>query len=161
MRTLAHLSAMLLALPQILLATAFLLLGHVTGTKTLGGLLTRVLDVFLALFTWGGLLALFVFAVLAVSVVFDRTRLVRRNRRRAVRNRKRDCPPGDRAIRVGRLVAVCPRRGIAGAVPLRGKVARLVGRTGPPRAGLERMTPDGKGLAMGSLFRGNEFFPSR
>jgi hypothetical protein len=60
MRTLAHLSAMLLALPQVLLATAFLLLGHVAGTKTLGGLLTRILDVFVAAFTWGGLAALLV-----------------------------------------------------------------------------------------------------
>jgi hypothetical protein len=74
MRTLAHFSAMLLALPQVLLATAFLLLGHVTGTKTLGGLLTRILDVFVAAFTWGGLAGLLVFAALALSAVFDRTR---------------------------------------------------------------------------------------
>ena len=74
MRALAHLCAMLLALPQILLATAFLLLYHVTGGRSVGSFFLRVLDVLYAIFTWGGLIALAVFVTLAVCAFFDRAR---------------------------------------------------------------------------------------
>ena len=74
MRGLLHVLAILLALPQVLLCALFLLLGHVTSGGTLGSLFTRVLDLFYALFTWGGLLAFVLFVILIAAGFITRTR---------------------------------------------------------------------------------------
>lgn len=70
MRALLFLVAVVLALPQVLITVAFLILGHVTAERTLGSLLTRMLDTIYILFSWGGLLALIGFiALLAAGFV--------------------------------------------------------------------------------------------
>jgi hypothetical protein len=63
MRTVLHILAVFLALPQVLLCALFLAIGHVTGGRTLGSLLVRVVDAAYVLFTWGGLVAIVAFAV--------------------------------------------------------------------------------------------------
>lgn len=73
MRGLLHVLAILLALPQVLICLAFLLLGHLTGGGTLGSLFKRLLDVFFALFTWGGLLGVIALVTLIVCGFFART----------------------------------------------------------------------------------------
>ncbi|HET7434645.1 MAG TPA: hypothetical protein VFN10_08040 [Thermoanaerobaculia bacterium] len=58
MKAFLHVCALLLALPQIFLAAAFLLLNHAANAGSFGGFVDRALDIFLALFSWGGLLLL-------------------------------------------------------------------------------------------------------
>jgi hypothetical protein len=74
MRGLLHVLAILLALPQLLLSLAFLLLGHVTSGGTLGSLAKRMLDVVFALFTWAGLLAIVLLLILMIAGYDARTR---------------------------------------------------------------------------------------
>jgi hypothetical protein len=76
MRTLLHLCAIVLALPQVLLCALFLILGHMTGGGTLGSLVDRVLDTINILFTWGALLAIVAFVTLIVAGCFARSRRI-------------------------------------------------------------------------------------
>jgi hypothetical protein len=67
MRGLLHVLAILLALPQVLVGLAFLLIGHLTAGRTAGSLFMRTLDALYLLFGWGGLAGLIAFAVLAAG----------------------------------------------------------------------------------------------
>jgi hypothetical protein len=58
MRAVLHLCAIVLALPQLVFATIFLLLDHLTAGGTLGSVFTRALDLLDFVFTWGGLAVL-------------------------------------------------------------------------------------------------------
>src|SRR5215213_1190850 len=74
MRSLLHFLAILLALPQVLLSAAFLLFGHVISGGTLGSFFLRLLEVFNAIFTWGGLLVIVLFLTLTGLGFHERTR---------------------------------------------------------------------------------------
>ena len=73
MRALLFLIAVILALPQVLIAAVFLILGHVTAERTLGSLFMRTLDTIFVLFTWGGLLALIGFIALLAAGFISRS----------------------------------------------------------------------------------------
>jgi hypothetical protein len=62
MRPLVHFVAVILLVPQLLLFTAFVILGHIIGGRTFGSFFNRSLDVLDTLFGWGGL------AVIVVTV---------------------------------------------------------------------------------------------
>ena len=67
MRGLLHVLAILLALPQVLVCLAFLMIGHLTGGRTAGSLFMRTLDALYLLFGWGGLAGLVALAVLTAG----------------------------------------------------------------------------------------------
>ena len=67
MRAAAHLFALVLTLPQLLLAAVLLAFGHVTGGTTFWSFVDRSLDLFLALFGWIGLLVLVTLVLLIVA----------------------------------------------------------------------------------------------
>ena len=54
MRPLAHLVAVILLIPQLMVFSAALVLGHITGGRTLGSLIGRAFGVVDALLGWGG-----------------------------------------------------------------------------------------------------------
>jgi hypothetical protein len=58
LKPLLHLLALALAVPQVLLCTAFVLLDHVTARRTLGSFFLRTLDLLNALFGWAGVVLL-------------------------------------------------------------------------------------------------------
>lgn len=76
MRALLHVCAIVLALPQVLLCALFLLIGHVTGGRTLGSLFVRVLETMYVLFSWGGLLAVLAFLLILGAGFHARARRV-------------------------------------------------------------------------------------
>lgn len=76
MRGLAHLVACLLVAPQALLFAAIKLLGHVTRTGTLLGMLKTILDTLDALLGWYGLAAVAVALLLVVAGFSERWRPV-------------------------------------------------------------------------------------
>ena len=63
MRPLAHFLAVILLIPQMLVFTAFVILGHITGGHTLGSFFERAFDLLNILFGWGGL------AVIVTTIV--------------------------------------------------------------------------------------------
>ena len=71
-RPLLHLCAIALAAPQVLLFTAFALLGHLTSGRTLGSLFMRALETLDALLGWAGALLLAAI-VLLIAAGFART----------------------------------------------------------------------------------------
>src|SRR5262245_34603046 len=58
MRPLVHLIAVILLVPQLMVFTAFVILGHITGGHTLGSFFKRSFDVLDTLFGWGGLVVI-------------------------------------------------------------------------------------------------------
>jgi hypothetical protein len=71
MRPLLYLVALLLALPQIVLATAFGFLAHLVGGHTLGSLIERVFTLFFALLSWKGLLVLVLAFIALIALGFS------------------------------------------------------------------------------------------
>jgi hypothetical protein len=69
-RPLLYIVAALLALPQLLITSAFLLLDHVTGGGTLGTLLSRIVNVLFLFFSWGGAVVL-VLMLLFLAIGFS------------------------------------------------------------------------------------------
>jgi len=65
MRVFAHLVAVALIVPQLLLTAIVLLLGHLIGGRSLGSLFLRALDLLDFVFGWGGLTVL----LLTVAVI--------------------------------------------------------------------------------------------
>lgn len=76
MRPLLYLLGLLLALPGIGLAVAFLILGNAIAARSLPGFLGVLLDTFLWLFPWGVLACLAVFIALVIAGVTARSRWV-------------------------------------------------------------------------------------
>jgi hypothetical protein len=74
MRGLLHVLAILLALPQALVCAAFLLLGHLTGGRTLGSLFMRALNALYLFFGWGGLIGIIALLALVVAGFDARSR---------------------------------------------------------------------------------------
>jgi hypothetical protein len=74
MRALAHLFALILILPQLLLVAAVETLGHVLAGGTLRSLLMNVLDAINLLFGWGGLAAIAGVLLLAGAGCFPSSR---------------------------------------------------------------------------------------
>jgi hypothetical protein len=74
MRTLLHLCAAALIVPQLLLTTLFLALGHVTGGHTLGSLFMRTLDLAGLLLGWGGVAVVLGILLLLGAGFSDRAR---------------------------------------------------------------------------------------
>lgn len=74
MRTLAHLLAMVLLIPQALIFAAAALLDHVTATGTFSGFLSSAFDTLNLMIGWGGLGVLLVAALIAGCGFSDRWR---------------------------------------------------------------------------------------
>jgi hypothetical protein len=74
MRGLLHVLAILLAMPQVLVCAAFLLLGHLTGGRTLGSLFMRALNALYLFFGWGGLVGIIAMLALIVAGYDARSR---------------------------------------------------------------------------------------
>ena len=74
MRALLHLIAILLALPGIVLAAAFLALGQAIGAQSLPGFFGVLLELFVWLVPWGLLATLFAFLVLVLTGFSTRLR---------------------------------------------------------------------------------------
>ncbi|MEA2491105.1 MAG: hypothetical protein QOH21_2897 [Acidobacteriota bacterium] len=74
MRTLLHFCAAALIVPQLLLTTLFLALGHVTGGHTLGSLFMQTLELAGLLFGWGGLAVVLAVLLLLGAGFSDRAR---------------------------------------------------------------------------------------
>jgi len=75
MRSFAHLCAVVLMVPQLLLFAIFAVLEHITGGRTLGSLFTRGLDVLAALFGWAGALIVVTTVALLAAGFSARTRV--------------------------------------------------------------------------------------
>ena len=74
MRPLLYLLSLVLALPGIALAAAFLILGNAIAAHSLLGFLGALLDTFVWLFPWGLLIGTAVFLALAIGGVMARFR---------------------------------------------------------------------------------------
>ena len=74
MRPLLHLFSILLVLPSVLLAAAFVILGRAIATQSLLGILLQLLDDALFLVPWGLLAALAVLLLIASGGFFAQTR---------------------------------------------------------------------------------------
>lgn len=74
MRTLLYLLSLVLALPGIALAVAFLILGNAIAAGSFFGFLGALLDTFLWLFPWGLLGCMAAFVALVIAGVMARTR---------------------------------------------------------------------------------------
>jgi|GEM_PF-2087074 len=74
MRVLAHLFAVILILPQLLLVAAVETLGHVIAGGTLRSLLMNVMDLIDLMFGWGGLAAIVGVLLLAGAGFFPGAR---------------------------------------------------------------------------------------
>jgi len=67
MRTLAHIAAIILLIPQVLAATAFAVLDHLTSGHTLGSFFENGFELLAVLFSWRGLVLLLAFVLLIVA----------------------------------------------------------------------------------------------
>lgn len=74
MRPLLHLASILLVLPSVLLAAAFVILGRAIATQSLPGLLLQLLDDALFVFPWGLLAAVAMLLLIALAGFFAQTR---------------------------------------------------------------------------------------
>lgn len=71
-----YLAALLLALPQVLLCTAFALLEHITSGGTLGSFIARAFAVLFALLSWKGLVLFLTFVALVALGFSSRFRWI-------------------------------------------------------------------------------------
>jgi hypothetical protein len=65
MRVVAHLCAIILLIPQVLAATAFAILHHLTAGRTIGSFFAHAFDILDLFFGWRGLVVILAILVLA------------------------------------------------------------------------------------------------